>query len=156
MEQIRWRQIRWRHIKGMYWIPLYWILYRLLFNVKFFRWWMRKHETIDTKKFALLIVTLWIKLWETELCLWRSLFALVPGFHWPVFSRIRTESTIVSLYGRIRVGENLYFRRFYAVNVLKILLTGGKNGDTKYVANFQIENTTPGKEKILTSHATFL
>ena len=31
------------------------------------------------------------------------------GFQWPIFSRIRTESsTILSLYGRIRVSENRY------------------------------------------------
>ena len=33
----------------------------------------------------------------------------------PVFSRIRTKSTILSLYGRIRVTENSYSRIFYAV-----------------------------------------
>ena len=36
------------------------------------------------------------------------------GFHWPVFSRIRTESRILTLYGRIRVSENPYSRIFYA------------------------------------------
>ena len=30
------------------------------------------------------------------------------GFHWPLFSRIRIESTILSLYGGIRVSGDLY------------------------------------------------
>ena len=51
---------------------------------------MRKHDTISTKKFAFLIVTLWIKLWEIEHYLW-SLFALVLEYSWSVFSRIWTE-----------------------------------------------------------------
>ena len=33
-------------------------------------------------------------------------------FHWPVSSRIRTESTILSLYRRIRVGENSFLAYF--------------------------------------------
>ena len=37
------------------------------------------------------------------------------GFHWLAFSHIRTESTILSLYGRIRVSENPYSRIFYAM-----------------------------------------
>ena len=37
------------------------------------------------------------------------------GFHWPVFSHIRSESLILSLYERIRVSENMYFRIYYAV-----------------------------------------
>ena len=41
-------------------IPLYWRLYRYLFIVNFFYWWVRKHETINTKKFSFLIKTLWI------------------------------------------------------------------------------------------------
>ena len=32
-----------------------------LFNVKCFCWWVCKHETISTKKFAFLIVTLWTR-----------------------------------------------------------------------------------------------
>ena len=36
-------------------------------------------------------------------------------FQWPVFSRINTESTILSLYLRIRVSENPYSLIFYAV-----------------------------------------
>ena len=32
-----------------------------MFNVNFFRWWVRKHETISTKKFVFLIVTLWTR-----------------------------------------------------------------------------------------------
>ena len=51
---------------------LYWTITQI------FRWWVHKHETISTKKFAFLIVTLWIKLWEFEHCLWRSFFALGP------------------------------------------------------------------------------
>ena len=53
-------------------IPLYWRLYRWLFNVNFFRWWVRKRETISTEKFAFLIVTLW-------------------SFFWPVFSCIQSK-----------------------------------------------------------------
>ena len=34
----------------------------------------------------------------------------------PVYSLIRTESTILSLDGRIRVSENPYSRIFYAVS----------------------------------------
>ena len=37
------------------------------------------------------------------------------GFHWSVFFRIRTEFTILSLYGRMRVSEKLYSCIFYAV-----------------------------------------
>ena len=37
------------------------------------------------------------------------------GFQWHIFSRISTKSTILSLYGRIRVSENPYSRIFYAV-----------------------------------------
>ena len=37
------------------------------------------------------------------------------GFHLPVFSRIKTESTIPSLCRRIRVSENPYSHIFYAV-----------------------------------------
>ena len=42
------------------------------------------------------------------------------GFHWAVFSRIRTKSTTLSLYGRIRVCENLHYRIFYTVSATKI------------------------------------
>ena len=49
----------------------------LVVQCKIFRWWVRKHETISTKKFTFLIVTLSIKLWQNEHYLWRSLFALV-------------------------------------------------------------------------------
>ena len=35
-----------------------------------------------------------------------------PGFYGRVFSRIRTESTILPLYGRIRVSETPYSRIF--------------------------------------------
>ena len=31
------------------------------FSVKFFPWWVLKHETISTKKFSFLIVTLWTR-----------------------------------------------------------------------------------------------
>ena len=31
----------------------------LVVQCKIFRWWVRKHESINTKKFAFLIVTLW-------------------------------------------------------------------------------------------------
>ena len=42
------------------------------------------------------------------------------GFQWPVFSRIRTESsTILSLYGRIRVSENPYSCIFCTVQQKK-------------------------------------
>ena len=36
------------------------------------------------------------------------------GFHWPVFSHLRTEYKILSLYGRIRVSEKPYSDIFYA------------------------------------------
>ena len=39
----------------------------------------------------------------------------ITGFFWPIFSRIRTESWILSLYRKIRVRENLYSSIFYAV-----------------------------------------
>ena len=35
------------------------------------------------------------------------------GFFWPAFSRIRTESRILSLYGKIRFRENPYSGMFY-------------------------------------------
>ena len=44
------------------------------------------------------------------------------GFQWPVFSRIRTKSVILSLYGRIQVAENLYFCIFYAVSGFSFVL----------------------------------
>ena len=37
------------------------------------------------------------------------------GLHWPVFSRTRTESMILSLYGKIRVSKNQYSRISYAM-----------------------------------------
>ena len=37
------------------------------------------------------------------------------GFQWPVFSHIRTEFLILSLYGRVCISENLYSCIFYAV-----------------------------------------
>ena len=43
------------------------------------------------------------------------------GFHRPAFFCIRTESTILSLYGRIRASENPYSRIFYAVITTKKL-----------------------------------
>ena len=52
----------------------------LVFQCKIFRWWVCNNETISTNKFAFLIVTLWIKLWETEHYFRRSLFALVLEF----------------------------------------------------------------------------
>ena len=42
---------------------------------KFFRWWVRKHETISTKKFAFLIVTLWTR--KTQ---YTDTFHTVPSF----------------------------------------------------------------------------
>ena len=44
------------------------------------------------------------------------------GFHWPVFSCVRTKSMILSLYGRIRVSENPYSRISYAAIVVKVVL----------------------------------
>ena len=38
-------------------------------------------------------------------------------FHLPVHPRIRTESAIMSLYGRIRVSEKPYSRVFHAVHI---------------------------------------
>ena len=39
------------------------------------------------------------------------------GFHWPVFSRIRTKSLILSLYRRIQVIDSPCSRIFYTVYV---------------------------------------
>ena len=40
------------------------------------------------------------------------------AFYLPVFSRMRTESAIMSLlYGRIQVSENSYSRVFHAVHI---------------------------------------
>ena len=47
------------------------------------------------------------------------------GFHWSVFSGIRTESVILSLYGRMRTSKNLYIRIFYAV--FKVVLLSHRN-----------------------------
>ena len=38
------------------------------------------------------------------------------SFHVPAFSRMRAESAIMSLYGRIRVSEDPYTRVFHAVH----------------------------------------
>ena len=46
------------------------------------------------------------------------------GFHWPVFTRIRTESTILSSCGRIRVREKPYPWIFYAITTAKPLNSG--------------------------------
>ena len=43
------------------------------------------------------------------------------GFHWPVFSSIRTELYILSLHRRIWVSENPYLRIFYADSKYKTL-----------------------------------
>ena len=37
------------------------------------------------------------------------------GFHWPAFSRIRKESTILPLNGRMRVSQNSRSHIYYAV-----------------------------------------
>ena len=39
------------------------------------------------------------------------------GFHWPVFSLIKTESTSVSLYGRIWVSFLAYFMQWYCISI---------------------------------------
>ena len=39
------------------------------------------------------------------------------GFQWRVFSHIKKEFTILSLYGRIRVSKNPYCRIIYAVTL---------------------------------------
>ena len=39
------------------------------------------------------------------------------GFDQPLFSRIRTESTILFLRGKMRVSESLYFCIIYAANI---------------------------------------
>ena len=38
-------------------------------------------------------------------------------FHLPVFSRMRTESATMFLYGRIRVGENPYSHVFHEMYI---------------------------------------
>ena len=60
------------------------------------------------------IIIKWIKLKGMESL---SLHKICEntGFHRHVFSRKRTESTILSLYGRIRISENPCSRIFYAV-----------------------------------------
>ena len=45
------------------------------------------------------------------------------GFQWPVFFRIRTESYILSLYGRIQVIENPYSRILYEVLYTTFIIT---------------------------------
>ena len=41
----------------------------------------------------------------------------VTGFYWPIFSRIRTELQILSLYGRIQVSEHpTYFMQYGSHN----------------------------------------
>ena len=63
------------------------------------------------------LVSFWI-LWQIEeLLLKYSLHKICEntGFHWPVLSRIRTKSTILSFCERIRVCENPYSRIFYTV-----------------------------------------
>ena len=44
----------------------------LVVQRKLFRWWVRKHETISTKKFAFLIVTLWLEKTRILAVLWPS------------------------------------------------------------------------------------
>ena len=43
------------------------------------------------------------------------------GFRWPVFFQIKTKSTILSLYRRIRVRKNPHFCIFYAVFWLPVV-----------------------------------
>ena len=46
-------------------------------------------------------------------------------FHWPVFSRVKTESYILYIYERVRISENPYSPIFYAVrstDVLRLLM----------------------------------
>ena len=45
------------------------------------------------------------------------------GFHWPAYSHMKIKYTILSLYGNIRVTENLYSRIFYAVILYLITTT---------------------------------
>ena len=59
------------------------------------------------------------------------------GFLWAVFSRISTGSTILSLYGKMRVRENPYSSIFYAVLILlwnchEIFLGWSISSDTAY------------------------
>ena len=49
--------------------------------------------------------------------IWRN-----AGFLWLLFSRTRPESTILFLYGKIRVRENPYFCISYAGSVMKASL----------------------------------
>ena len=75
-----------------------------------FRWWVRMHETNSTKKFAILIVTLW-------------------SFFWSVFSCTRTEyrdllrkSPYSSEYRKIWTRENSVFGHFHAVKSINLIL----------------------------------
>ena len=63
------------------------------------------------------IVKMKISFFFTQ-CILRK-FCKNTSFHWPIFFRIKTESTILSLYGRIRVSENPYSPIFYTVTVAR-------------------------------------
>ena len=82
------------------------------------------------------------------------------GFLWPAFSRIRIESTIMSLYGKIRVRENPYSDIFYAVSYKRIffvflgfwngvllLTTGASAGLDIYKQELGCKKETPQLQK---------
>ena len=76
------------------------------------------------------------------------------GFLWPVFSRIRTKYTILSLYERIRVSENPYSCIFYAVcsHVYVIIFVVDHVGDRGSVKCKNLENALidyDSKEKLV-------
>ena len=58
------------------------------------------------------------------------------GFLWPIFFRIRTESWILSLYGKMRVRENPYSGIFYVVSLKQV-----PNFKTMVRVAFNILNT---------------
>ena len=63
-------------------------LTRKFVHSKFFSWWVRKYETISTKKFAFLIVTLWFSL--------VLIFARILYFNGEIYVRENPYSAILS------------------------------------------------------------
>ena len=60
------------------------------------------------------------------------------GFHWPLFSRIRTKSTSLSLYRRIRVSENPHSRIFYVVTETHNLILKVSSLKNTFISFFSI------------------
>ena len=102
-----------------------------------------QNETISTKKFAFLIVTLWIKLWEIEHYLWRSLFGLVAVFLVCILKYGPGKLciwTIFTLCKSIKKTQNQYLvyltdTSFEGVNRLFVALEDNaiREGHTEYI-----------------------